>query len=171
MRLNPLSKKEKPETQKSLVRAEGRANEDVEELRDMNSEQQANGMVQFDFHVIDDEKILNLFDSTKKEYCPLLKPLLPLFSRLNFLTQFDERGLRSFNISVNIAIAQIKNQARTRQDYQLLENLRTFLHTQAYNSFMGFKIRVLTERKRTLIHQELEEERRGLLQSITGIGK
>lgn len=126
----------------------------VDENRSMNAEMGSVTGIAFDQQALDDEKILDLFDETKPLYHPLLMPLLPLISRLNFLSNISEVEARTFKIQVNIAIARLKNKARSSADYMLLDNLKAYLHMRTNDSVKGFKIRVLTERNKTVTLRE-----------------
>ena len=138
----------KEESAGSLIRKQGKQDIIVDENRSVDQEMASTGQITLDYQAIEDEMITDMFDPTKPTFYPLIQPLKPLFSRLNFLTQYDEKGLRGFKIAVNVAISQLKNHTLSAKDYLLLENLRIYLHNRAYDSFMGFKIRVLATREK-----------------------
>jgi hypothetical protein len=128
----------------------------------MGPEGVATGSITFDFQVIDDEKMLGLITPYSPLYCHLVMPLLPFFSRLNYLSNCSERDARHFRLKVDVQIARLKNRARSTEEYLLLDGLRTYFHNRINDSVKGFKIRVLAEKKRTLTIEEaqLEKKRR-----------
>jgi hypothetical protein len=146
-----------------VIKAETRKDVAVDENRSMSAEMGAVTGIAFDQQALDDEKILDLFDSSKPLYHPLLMPLLPLISRLNFLSNCSERDASAFKNQVNIAIARLKNTARSSADYMLLDNLKAYLHMRTNDSVKGFKIRVLTERNKTVTLREEQQKKKGLL--------
>jgi len=66
-------------------------------------------------------------------------------------------------LKVAIAIARLKNRARSNVDYMLLDNLQTHLDMRINDSLMGSKMKTLTERKKTLRIEEELQKKRGLL--------
>jgi hypothetical protein len=147
----------------TIIKAQTKHDLAVDENRSMNAEMATATGIAFDQQALDDEKILDLFDETKPLYHPLLMPLLPLVSRLNFLSNCSEADCRTFKIQCNIAIARLKNKARSSEDYMLLDNLKAYLHMRVNDSLKGFKIRVLTERNKTLTlkEEQLQKKRLG----------
>lgn len=145
-----------------IIKEQNKGQMAVDENRSMNAEMQGVTGIAFDQQALDDEKILDLFDETKPLYHPLLMPLLPLISRLNFLSNCSENEARTFKIQVNIAIARLKNKARSSTDYMLLDNLKAYLHMRINDSLKGFKIRVLTERNKSLTIREEQLQKKKL---------
>lgn len=123
----------------------------------------ASGAVPFEFTVLDDETIHDLVDPSKEIFHPLLLPLLPLLSRLNFLTSCTEREAFSFKVQVDVAIARLKNKAQDSYDFMLLDNMRTYLHMRVNDSVLGFKVLALTERRKRFTYEEEKFEQKGLL--------
>ncbi len=119
----------------------------------------ASGSVPLEFTVVDDEMIHDLIDPNKEIFHPLLLPLLPLFSRLNFLTSCTEREAFSFKVQVDVAIARLKNKAEDSNDFMLLDNVRTFLHMRINDSVLGFKVLALTERRKRFTYEEGRPEK------------
>lgn len=138
-----------------------------------NAEMQAAGGIAFDFQVIDDEKILGLFDPASPLYCSHIMPLLPLFSRQNFLTNCSLLEAAAYKQKVDISITQLKNQIKvTIEDvaerskiYMLLDNLVAHANMRINDSIQGFKLVQLTERTKNINLKEIPSEqpkRRGL---------
>jgi hypothetical protein len=137
-----------------------------EENNSTNAEMQAAGGIAFDFQVIDDEKILGLFDPKHPLYCEHLMPLLPLFSRMNFLTNCSLLEAAAYKQQVNIAITQLINQIRNdiedvserTQVSLLLKNLKAYANMRINDSIQGFKLVQLTERTKNIKLTEVPQE-------------
>lgn len=156
----PFKKKQRQPSMREAVKEETRGHITATEAI---SPENILDRVQFDFQVIDDEKILMLFDENSPLYCPLVLPLLPLISRLNFLSNISSHEARVFKLRVNIMVARLKNRAESTEEYMLLDGLQTYLHMRINDSREGFKIRVLSERKKTLTLREEEVKKGGWL--------
>lgn len=129
-----------------------------------NVETQAAGGIAFDFQVIDDEKILGLFDPANPLFHPLVLPLLPLVSRMMYLTSCTEHEARTYCLQVNIQIARLKNRAESVEDFMLLDSLRGYMHMRINDSILGFKLVKLTERTSNKnINLRDEQQKKGLL--------
>jgi hypothetical protein len=137
-----------------------------DENNSTNAETQAAGGIAFDFQVIDDEKILGLFDPQHPLYCEHLMPLLPLFSRMNFLTNCSLLEAAAYKQKVDISITQLKNQMKTNieevtertQIYMLLDNLLAYANMRINDSIQGFKLVQLTERTKNIKLTEVPAE-------------
>lgn len=117
--------------------------------------------IAFDFQVIDDEKILGLFDPTSPFYVEWLDELIPLFSRLNFLSNCSENEAKRFKMEVDIAITRLKYRRRDIGEKMLLNNLKTFFFMRINDSVNGWKLNTLTERRRTIRLQQEELKKQG----------
>lgn len=155
-----FSRKKKPEepTLPETVNAEVR--KDVLVSETLNPQ----GMVDtiaFDFQVIDDEKILGLFDPRSPFYLPWLDELLPLFSRLLFLSNCAPSEATNFLMDVDLAITRLKYRRKEDDEKRLLNNLRTWFAIRINDSINGWKLNTLTERRRRILltQQELKEKR------------
>lgn len=171
----PNFKKENPPEPSSLDVQREAVRGDIlkEENNSTNAEMQAAGGIAFDFQVIDDEKILGLFDPKHPLYCEHLMPLLPLFSRMNFLTNCSLLEAAAYKQQVNIAITQLINQIRNDIDditertqvSLLLKNLKAYANMRINDSIQGFKLIQLTERTKNIKLTEVPAEqphKRGL---------
>lgn len=171
----PNFKKESPSEPSAYQLQKEAAKDDLyrEENNSTNAEMQAAGGIAFDFQVIDDEKILGLFDPKHPLYCEHLMPLLPLFSRMNFLTNCSLLEAAAYKQKVDIAITQLKNQIKITIDdvsertkiYMLLENLLAYANMRINDSIQGFKLVQLTERTKNIKLTEVPAEqphKRGL---------
>jgi hypothetical protein len=130
-----------------------------DENNNTNAEMQAAGGIAFDFQVIDDEKILSIFDSSNTElYCEHVMPLLPLFSRMNFLTNCSLIEAAAYKLRVRISITQLKNQIKVTipendertKVYMLLDNLLQYACMRINDSIQGFKLIQLTDRTKNI---------------------
>ena len=131
-----------------------------------NAEMQAAGGIAFDFQVIDDEKVLGLFDPNNDLYCEYVTPLLPLFSRMMYLTNCTLIEAAAYKLRVDIAITQLKNLIlsdiedigeRTKV-YMLLDNLLGYAEMRINDSIGGFKLIQLTERTKNIKLTEINPE-------------
>lgn len=138
-----------------------------------NAEMQAAGGIAFDFQVIDDEKFLGLFDPKNDLYCEHLAPLLPLFSRMNYLTNCTLIDAAAYKLKVDIAVTQLKNQiefsieciVERNKVYMLLDSMLGYAEMRINDSIGGFKLIQLTERTKNIKLTEVSPEsqkKRGL---------
>jgi len=136
-----------------------------DENQSTNAEMQAAGGIAFDFQVIDDEKVLGLFDPANPLFHPLVLPLLPLVSRMMYLTSCTNHEARTYCLQVNIQIARLKNRAESVEDFMLLDSLRGYMHMRINDSILGFKLVKLTERTSTknITLREEQQKPKGIL--------
>jgi len=154
-------KREAPElSQMDLSRAESRAAIIRDENNSTNAEMQAAGGIAFDFQVIDDEKVLGLFDPNNPLFIPLVLPLLPLFSRMMFLTSCTELEAASYKLRVDLQITLLKNRAHGAEEYMLLDSLLGYAEMRINDSIQGFKLIKLTERTKNINLKEIPQEKR-----------
>lgn len=129
--------------------------------------------IAFDYQVVDDEKILMLFEPylgttsdgaliKNPNYTPLLKPLLPYVSRLCYLTSCSELDAEIFKCRADYQITLLKARAETDEEYDLLEALKAWIEIRINDSIKGAKMKMLTERKRTVRFEEMKEKKRWL---------
>ena len=117
----------------------------------------------YDFQAIDDEKILYLFDPASPMYEPLLAPLLPLASRLCFLSDCDTQDARVYKLKVSTLIEQLRNYTRGNPRlYFLLDSMEAYLHMRINDSIGGFKIKTLSTRRKEFEYKEVQQKRKGL---------
>jgi hypothetical protein len=121
-----------------------------DENNSTNAEMQAAGGIAFDFQVIDDEKVLGLFDPTNPLFNPLVLPLLPLFSRMMYLTNCTELEAATYTLNVDLQITLLKNRATSTEEYMLLDSLLAYAEMRINDSIGGFKLRKLTERTKNI---------------------
>ena len=164
----PFKSHKKEPSQIEILKEQGKNDQALEENRSLNAEMSAATGVAFDQQVIEDEKILDLFDESKPLYHPMLMPLLPYFSRLIFLSNCSERDARAFKTQVNLAISRLKNASRSPNDYLLLDALKAYLFARINDSVNGFKLKALTERSKTLTMRQIEERKKSGLGALLG---
>jgi hypothetical protein len=140
----------KEPTQIQLMREQGRLDALNSEIRNIDTETQASGGVDFVFASTKDEWILGLFDSSYPQFCPLVLPLSPLFQPTVFLTFITEQQARTYKRMLDRGIARLKNKAESPEDFMLLESLRCYGYMRINDSVQGFKMDKLTTRKRIL---------------------
>jgi len=138
-----------------LSRMDNRAALVRDENNSTNAEMQAAGGIAFDFQVIDDEKVLGLFDPANPLFNPLVLPLLPLFSRMIYLTNCTELEAASYKLRVDLQITLLKNRARGAEEYMLLDSLQGYAEMRINDSVGGFKLIKLTERTKNINLKEI----------------
>jgi hypothetical protein len=121
---------------------------------------QAAGGIAFDFQVIDDEKVLGLFDPDSALFNPLVLPLLPLFSRMMYLTNCTEIGRAYYIAKVDLDITILKNRASCSEEYMLLDSLKSYAEMRSNDSVGGFKLVKLTERTKNINLKEIPLEKK-----------
>ena len=131
-----------------------------DENNSTNAEMQAAGGIAFDFQVIDDEKVLGLFDPNNPLFNPLVLPLLPLFSRMMYLTNCTELEAAAYKLKVDLQITLLKNRARGNEEYMLLDSLQGYAEMRINDSVGGFKLIKLTERTKNINLKEIPMEKK-----------
>lgn len=131
-----------------------------DENNSTNAEMQAAGGIAFDFQVIDDEKVLGLFDPNNALFNPLVLPLLPIFSRMMYLTNCTELEAAQYKLQVDLQITLLKNVATTSEEYMLLDSLLTYATMRINDSVGGFKLIKLTERTKNINLKDLTQEKK-----------
>lgn len=131
-----------------------------DENNSTNAEMQAAGGIAFDFQVIDDEKVLGLFDPTNPLFNPLVLPLLPLFSRMMYLTNCTELEAATYKLKVDLQITLLKNRATSTEEYMLLDSLLAYAEMRINDSVGGFKLIKLTERTKNINLKEIPADKK-----------
>ena len=131
-----------------------------DENNSTNAEMQAAGGIAFDFQVIDDEKVLGLFDPNNALFNPLVLPLLPLFSRMMYLTNCTELEAAAYKLRVDLQITLLKNRATGAEEYMLLDSLLGYAEMRINDSIQGFKLIKLTERTKNINFKEISNEKK-----------
>jgi hypothetical protein len=131
-----------------------------DENNSTNAEMQAAGGIAFDFQVIDDEKVLGLFDPTNPLFNPLVLPLLPLFSRMMYLTNCTELEAATYTLNVDLQITLLKNRATSTEEYMLLDSLLAYAEMRINDSIGGFKLRKLTERTKNINLKDIPADKK-----------
>ncbi len=144
----------------ALQRHQIRGNIVEDESNSTNAEMQAAGGIAFDFQVIDDEKVLGLFDPNNPLFHPLLLPLLPMVSRMMFLTNCTELEAGTYKNAVSLQIALLKKKAVCIEDYMLLNSLKCYLYMRINDSVQGFKLIKLTERTKNINIKDIQPEKK-----------
>jgi len=138
-----------------VIREETKSGVLRDENNSTNAEMQAAGGIAFDFQVIDDEKVLGLFDPNNPLFNPLVLPLLPLFSRMMYLTNCTELEAAAYKLKVDLQITLLKNRARGNEEYMLLDSLQGYAEMRINDSVCGFKLVKLTERTKNINLKEI----------------
>lgn len=131
-----------------------------DENNSTNAEMQAAGGIAFDFQVIDDEKVLGLFDPTNPLFNPLVLPLLPLFSRMMYLSNCTELEAATYKLNVDLQITLLKNRATSTEEYMLLDSLLAYAEMRINDSVGGFKLIKLTERTKNINLKEIPADKK-----------
>jgi hypothetical protein len=157
-----LVKKKQPTEPSTLdtIHAESRAGVLRDENVSTNAEMQAAGGIAFDFQVIDDEKVLGLFDPSNPLFNPLVLPLLPMFSRMMYLTNCTELEAATYKLKVDLQITLLKNRATSTEEYMLLDSLLGYAEMRINDSVGGFKLIKLTERTKNINLKEIPAEKK-----------
>ncbi len=153
--LDLLKKPSSEPSQMDIAREETRGALIRDENVSTNAEMQAAGGIAFDFQVIDDEKVLGLFDPNNPLFNPLVLPLLPLFSRMMYLTNCTELEAASYKLRVDLQITLLKNRANGAEEYMLLDSLLGYAEMRINDSIQGFKLIKLTERTKNINLKEI----------------
>lgn len=155
-----FKRKPKAPTPKELARIERTTHIEATEA------EKETGMVDgvaFDYQVIEDENLMAIFHPNSPYHLEWLEELIPLFSRLNFLSNCSSRDAELFKMTVDRAITRLKYSRKRRDEKMLLNNLKTYFFMRINDSVNGWKLNTLTERKRTIrIREEQEKTRRFL---------
>lgn len=131
-----------------------------DENNSTNAEMQAAGGIAFDFQVIDDEKVLGLFDPNNVLFNPLVLPVMPLFSRMMYLTNCTELEAAAHKLRVDLQITLLKNNATDSEEYMLLDSLTGYDEMRINDSVGGFKLIKLTERTKNINFKEISNEKK-----------
>lgn len=149
-----------PHSELDYIHEEARSGVMRDENNSTNAEMQAAGGIAFDFQVIDDEKVLGLFDPNNPLFNPLVLPLLPLFSRMMYLTNCTELEAAAYKLKVDLQITLLKNRARGNEEYMLLDSLQGYAEMRINDSVGGFKLVKLTERTKNINLKEIPFEKK-----------
>ena len=143
-----------------LRRMDAKSNVFRDENNSTNAEMQAAGGIAFDFQVIDDEKVLGLFDPNNVLFNPLVLPLLPIFSRMMYLTNCTELEAAQYKLQVDLQITLLKNVASSSEEYMLLDSLLSYASMRINDSVGGFKLVKLTERTKNINLKEIPMDKK-----------
>lgn len=159
--LDKLTRKAPHETTAAeLAQMESRGAIIRDENASTNAEMQAAGGIAFDFQVIDDEKILGLFDPNNPLFNPLVLPLLPIFSRMMYLTNCTELEAMGYKLKLDLQITLLKNKASCPEEYMLLDCLKGYGEMRINDSVGGFKLIKLTERTKNINIKDMPLEKK-----------
>lgn len=117
--------------------------------------------IAFDFQVLDDEKMLTLFDPESELFQEWLVPYLPLISRVMFLTNISQREADMFMDEIDFELTRLKYRRRDQDEKALVRSLKIWLKMRIHDSVNGWKLGTLTERRRRVLLESLERKERG----------
>lgn len=143
----------KQPTPREVSEAEAEAHIESTQSEDYGSRQVPDG-VAFDYQVIDDENILQIFVDN-----PWLAPIRPNFSRLNFLTNMKPQQADLVRSRLERKIKRLKYSRKTREDKILLESLFDYFSDRINDSVDGWKLNVLATNRRILQLERLQKRR------------
>lgn len=158
--LDLLKQKPREINAMDTIRAETKGGIIRDENVSTNAEMQAAGGIAFDFQVIDDEKVLGLFDPNSPLFHPLVLPLLPLFSRMMYLTNCTELEAAGYKLALDVQITLLKNRASSEEEYMLLDSLQVYGEMRINDSIQGFKLVKLTDRTKNINLKEVASEQK-----------
>ena len=162
--LELIKKKPRELNALDISRAETKGGLIRDENVSTNAEMQAAGGIAFDFQVIDDEKVLGLFDPSNPLFHPLVLPLLPFFSRMMYLTNCTELEAAGYKLALDVQITLLKNRASSTEEYMLLDSLQIYGEMRINDSIQGFKLVKLTDRTKNINYREIpaEQKKKGI---------
>ena len=118
-------------------------------------------MIAFDFQVLDDEKILSLFEPKSKMYRPWLMGIMPLVSRVNFVTNISKGQADQLRDEIDYELTRLKFRCKKQDEKDLVRSLKIYLFTRINDSVNGWKLNTLTERRRIIrLRREQEQKKR-----------
>lgn len=154
-------KEERQPTQREMIEAE---QDSRFELSEGLPQGPPVDMIAFDFQVLDDEKILALFDpdpKNKELYCPFLRGIMPLLSRVMFVTNISKGQAELLKDAIDFELTRLKYRCNEQWQKDLVRSLKIYLFTRINDSVNGWKLNTLTERRRIIrLRHEHEQGKR-----------